>query len=866
MGEVYRAHDPKLRRDVAVKVLPPLLSTDEERLRRFEQEAQTLASLNHPNILSIIDVDAHEGAPYVVSELLEGETLREKLNGAPLPQRPAIDYALQIARGLAAAHDKGIVHRDLKPENIFITKDGHLKILDFGLAKLLAPEATGAVEEEAPTRRVNTGAGTIMGTVGYMSPEQLRGQTVDHRSDIFSFGTVLYEMLAGQRAFHKDSVADTMSATLKEEPGDLSATNTSISPAIEGVVRHCLAKNPEQRFQSARDLAFALEALSSVSGGSSSTSIAPIAVRPFSRERLAWIVAGAMFLALLGAIPFIVSFFRRAPAEAPVIRFSISLPEKATFPLDVETHNLSVSPDGRHLVFVATAEGQRKLWVRRLGALTAQALPGTEGAYSPFWSPDNRYIAFFAGGKLRRIESSGTSPQTICDLSGEVDTTGTWGRDGVILYGDQVNDEQRIYRVAAAGGAPTLLTKTEQFGSYWMRFLPDGQHFLVYGRNNQSPEARGIYVASLNSAQTKLLLPTARTRVEYASGYLLYTREGTLLAQPFDEQSLQLSGEPFTVVERLPYFDKTGWSEFSVSENGVLAYMTELSTTRLVWFDRSGRETGQVGAPGPYGQVRLSPDGQRLALTISDPRTFSGDLWIHDLARDTSTRFAFGSTDDSDPVWSPDGRRMAYFSCCEDKSTLYIRGISDTGKGDVPLAPGFHGPVDWSPDGRFILFTQNPPETNRDLWVLPVDGGDRKPFPFLQSQFQEVFARFSPDGRWVAFVSNETGRDEVYVTRFDRPGEKWRISTAGGTGPCWRRDGKELFFLATDKSVMSVAVKGGATFEFAAPAPIFRNDSIVNDNFDVTSDGQRFIVNSSAAQAQNTPFTVVVNWTAELKK
>jgi Tol biopolymer transport system component len=586
---------------------------------------------------------------------------------------------------------------------------------------------------------------------------------------------------------------------------------------------------------------------------------------------LPWTIAAVLLLALLAALPFAVSYFRRKPSEpAAVIRFSVSLPEKAIFPIDVEKNNLSLSPDGRHLAFIAMAEGQKKLWVRALGAMSAQALPGTEGAYSPFWSPDNRNIAFFAGGKLRRIGSSGTSPQTICDLSGEIDTTGTWGRDGVILYGDQVNDEQRIYRVAATGGAPILLPKTEQFASYWMRFLPDGQHFLVYGRNNQSTEDGGLYVASLNSMKTKLLMTTGRTRVEYASGHLLYTREGSLLAQPFDERGLQLSGEAFNVVESLPYFDKTGWSEFSVSENGVLAYLTEFPTTRLVWFDRSGRETGQVGPTGLYGQVRLSPDGKKLALLISDPRTSSGDLWIHDLARDTSTRFAFGSTDESDPVWSPDGRRMAYFSCCEHKSTLYIKGIGDTGKGDVPLAPGFHGAADWSPDGRFIIFTQNPPETNRDLWILPVEGDDRKPFPLLQTPFQEVFARFSPDGRWVAFVSNETGRDEVYVTRFDQPGEKWRISTGGGTDPCWRRDGKELFFLATDKSVMTVAVEpGGAGFEAGAPMRLFRNDSLANDNvhnFDVTADGQRFIAISSAAQTQNAPFRVVVNWTADHKR
>lgn len=876
MGEVYLARDEQINRDVAIKLLPAAFSADTDRLRRFEQEAQAAGSLNHPNILVVYDVGTHNGAPYVVSELLEGETLRDRMAGSALPQRKAIDYALQIAHGLAAAHEKGIIHRDLKPENLFITKDGRVKILDFGLAKLTRVDGDQS-QTDIPTRRVDTDPGVVMGTIGYISPEQLRSRPADHRSDIFSFGAILYEMLSGNRAFRGDSVAETMSAILREDPPDLSKTNKTVSPALERVVHHCLEKNPDERFHSARDLAFAIRSLSeSLTGSGQVTTTAEVTTatdrngiviwRQFRNAWLPWTIAGVLLLALLSALPFAISYFRRSRAEAPIIRFSVPLPEKASFYADVETHNLSVSPDGRQVVFVAMAEGQRKLWIRRIGEVATHALPGTEGAYSPFWSPDNRYVAFFAAGKLLRIEPGGSLPQTICDLSAEIDTTGTWGRGGVILYGDQLNDEQRIYRVAATGGAPTLLPKTEGFVPYWLHFLPDGQHFLFHGRKGETPETMGIYVASLNSSETKLLLPAARSRMEYASGHLLYAREGSLLAQPFDEQSLQLSGEPFTLVERLLYFDKTGWAEFSVSGNGVLAYMTEFPTTRVVWFDRGGREMGQVGPPGMDAQLRLSPDGQRLALTLAELRTFSGDLWIHDLARDTSTRFVFGSTDDGDPVWSPDGSRMAYFSCCEDKSSLYIRAISETAKGEVPLAPGFHGPTDWSRDGRFILFTQNPAEKSRDLWVLPMDRDDRKPFPLLQSPFHEIFARFSPDGRWVAFVSNETGRDEVYVTRFDQPGEKWRISVAGGTGPCWRRDGSELFFLATDKSVMSVAVRGGDKFEFGTPSPIFRIDSIFNNSFDVTADGQRFIAISTAAQTQSAPLTVVVNWTADLKR
>jgi serine/threonine protein kinase len=399
MGEVYRARDPKLGRDVAIKVLPAAFSADAERLRRFEQEAQAAGALNHPNILSIYDVATHDGSLYVVSELLEGETLRERMSGAALPPRKAIDYALQIASGLAAAHEKGIVHRDLKPENLFITKDGRVKILDFGLAKLIEPLDGSAVHADAPTRRINTEPGAVMGTAGYMSPEQVRGRGVDHRSDIFSFGTVLYEMLSGKRAFKGESAVEALNAILKEDPPDLSTTNSMIAPALERVVRHCMEKSPEERFQSARDLAFALEAVSGFSSSQAFTTgvVPPPSVRLKSRERLAWIIAGVMLLGLLAALPFALSYFRRAPMESGVVRFPVSLPENARFSSDVESHNLSISPDGRRLAFVAEADGQKMVWVRSLDALSAQALPGTEEAISPFWSPDGRHLLVWNG-------------------------------------------------------------------------------------------------------------------------------------------------------------------------------------------------------------------------------------------------------------------------------------------------------------------------------------------------------------------------------------------------------------------------------------------------------------------------------------
>ncbi len=869
MGEVYLARDERLTRDVAIKVLPVALSQDADRLRRFEQEAQATGGLNHPNILAVYDVGTHEAAPYIVSELLEGETLRVRIAGTPLSQRKAIDYALQIAAGLAAAHEKGIIHRDLKPENLFVTKDGRVKILDFGLAKLIGCADGSTSQTDVPTRRVSTDPGIVMGTMGYMSPEQLRGKTADHRSDIFSFGAILYEMLSGKQAFRRESTADTMSAILREDPPDLSSTNSSVSPALERVVNHCLEKNPEERFHSARDLAFALEAVSAPSGQSIRSMALP-ETRPKNRERPVWILLTSALL-LTTMLALLIPSLRRTEPQAQPLRFALSLPDRATFYSDVETHNLSMSPDGRRIGFIATVDGKRMLWIRSLDELSAQPVAGTEGAYSPFWSPDSRYVAFFAEGKLKKLDASGSSLQTLCSLSGEIDTVGTWGRNGIILFNDQFNDSpagmvvpsekssSAIYSVADSGGTPTVLLKPSDLKTTWVHFLPDGQRFLFYGRGEA--DANGIYVSSLESRKPTLLFKAGYSRVEYAPGYLLFVREGTLLAQPFDEKSLRLNGEPFTVVSRLPYFDKTGWSEFSVSQSDSLVYATNAWTSRIVWFDRTGREIGQVGTPGEYSSLKLSPDGQKVGLALSDTRIGSADIWIHDLARNTRTRSVFGPTDDADVVWSPDGLRFAFFSCCEGPSTLYVKDLNDTGKGQSLSPTGFHGPWDWSTDGRFIIYSENDPTTNRDVWVLPL-GGKQKPYPLLQTEFNETYAQFSPDGRFVAYASNESGNDEVYVARFDNPREKWRISTAGGSQPRWRHDGKELFYLAADNNLMSVAVKAGENIESGTPLKLFQVELLL---YDVTPDGQRFLI-STAAGTQVLPFIVTLNWTSDLKR
>ncbi|MEP6707319.1 MAG: protein kinase, partial [Pyrinomonadaceae bacterium] len=828
MGEVYRARDTSLGRDVAIKVLPAAYSENADRLRRFEQEAQAAGALNHPNILVIHHVGTHDGAPYLVSELLEGETLRERLHGGALPQRKAIDYGLQVAHGLAAAHEKGIVHRDLKPENIFVTNDGRVKILDFGLAKLIGAGDADQSQTDIPTRRVDTDPGVVMGTVGYMSPEQLRGRRADHRSDIFSLGAVLYEMLSGKRAFHGESTADTMSAILRQEPPALSETNKNINPALERVVLHCLEKNPEERFHSASDLAFAIQALSGAAAVSGQTvAMAAQLARPRLGKYLPWIIAGVFALASIIMLPFAISSFRRAPARSNVIRAAILPPENANFPA---LNSFAVSPDGLRFAFVAlSASGQYMLWVRPLDALTAQPLPGTDGISSPlFWSPESRFIGFFAGGKLKKIDASGGPPQTICDAPNG--RGGTWNREGVILFAP--NTSGPLHRVSAAGGASTAVTKLDesrrQTTHGWPYFLPDGHHFLYRiggpGLSAQN-ENNGVYLGSLESQEQRLVLRTD-TSAAYASGHLLFAREGTLMAQPFDEKSFQLTGDAFPIAEHLQFDFRGARAIFSVSENGVLAFQSGIArgNTQLVWFDRGGKQISQVSEPGFYRVPQLSPDGQKLAVSIFHPQAGGSDIWLYELSRNVPTRFTFDPAFDNSPVWSPDGSQIVFTSNRKGPYDIYQKASSGAGSEEVLFESNESKlATSWSADGRFIAFviTDTKANTKQDLWILPLSG-DRKPFPFLQTQFNEFGAQFSPDGHWIAYVLDELGSNQVYIAPFPGPGGKRQVSRGGGTEPRWRGDGKELFFLASDAKLMAVEVSAKElTLEIGNAQPLF---------------------------------------------
>jgi serine/threonine protein kinase len=856
MGEVYRARDTKLGRDVAIKVLPSLLSVDPDRLHRFEQEACAAGALNHPNILVIHHIDTHEGAPYIVSEMLDGETLRERMRGASLPQRKAIDYGLQIAQGLAAAHEKGIVHRDLKPENLFVTKDGRLKILDFGLAKLALPDV---VETEAPTRRVNTNPGVVIGTVGYMSPEQVRGQVVDHRSDIFSFGAVLYEMLSGQRAFHRASSVETMSAILKEEPPDLSETNKSAAPGLQRVIDHCLEKNAEERFQSARDLAFALQALSSSSDQTITSALPAQSFRIGRWERPVWIAVVAILLCAL----ILSIYFRNttAPREMRATRFFVSPPEQST------VNSALISPDGRSLAMrVADSSHKFSLWLRPMDSLEAHPLNGTQDLSFYFWSPDSRFIGFFSNGKLKKIDTTGGVPQTLCDAADA--RGGTWNREGVILFAPASSDG--LYRVAASGGPVSPVTRLDvsrnETSHRFPYFLPDGKHFLYLAITTKREDA-GVCVGALDG-QTKRLIDTTTNAAYALQGYLLFMRDPTLMVQRFDPTKLELSGDPIPIAEQLNV-NLLGAASFSVSDDGILTYLGGGPfLSQLDWFDRSGKMLGSIGATGRYSNVSLSPDGTRVAVATREVQTAARDIWILDSVR--SSRFTFNAADEWLPIWSPDGSNIVFTADENGLGNLFEKPTSGaSSEVEILNTDARKWPSDWSRDGRYIIFTAFG-KTKLDLWYMPLEG-DRKPVPFLQSPFNEDVGRFSPDGRFVAYMSDQSGQNEIYVQTFPPSSAQWQVSTDGGAGPIWSRDGKELFYLSPTRKLMAVDVKlGDNSFEAGVPKVLFQTRGLgypgPRNSYDVSPDGQHFLIISTPADTPATPVTVVTNWAADLKR
>ncbi len=854
MGEVYRARDTRLGREVAVKILPASLSADSDRLRRFEQEARTAGALNHPNILAIYDVGTHEGSPYLVSELLEGETLRQKLMEGSLPARRAVDYAVQIANGLACAHDKGIVHRDLKPENLFITTDGRVKILDFGLAKLLRPDVPAGEAPTVASAALETIPGTVMGTVGYMSPEQVRGQLADARSDIFSFGAILCEVLSGQRAFQRETAAETMTAILKEDPPEFSALGKNIAPSLERVVHHCLEKSPELRFQSAKDLAFALAALS----GSESTTVSPV-VRGLGRRRwplwtAAAVAGAAALLALL--------LFLRPSAPAGRMQFAIPVPAAVS--------HLALSVDGRMLAYVAhdDASGENMVYIQPVGSPKASVLPGTEGASYPFWSPDDEYVAFFANGKLKKVAINGGSPQVLAEAT--TGRGGSWGSRGVIIYAPQA--ASTLWQVRADGTNPGPLTgkllTAHESSHRWPLFLPDGDHFLFWGGNFEPGSGvSGIYASSLAASERKLLLP-ARSNLGYSAGQLSYVGDNReLMAVSFDPAHATVSGEPRVVAEGVAFQPSTYWGAFTVGGNGTVVYNSSsaASLSVLIWFDRTGKELGQVGQPGVMANPSISPDGNRAAVDIADLRANNVDVWLEDLRHDASSRFTFDPSEEVAGVWSRDGSMLAYRSN-PNPVQLEVKqatGLEPSRTVTSVSSSGDNVPNSWTPEDKQILCSLQPVTGGSHLILVDVATG--KQVPFLAGKASETNGQISPDGKWVAYASNESGDWEIYVTTFPNPAGKWQVSRGGGSEPRWRGDGREIFYIGPKGLLTAVPVNVTGTFSLGASSPLFQIhgrapiSSTDLFTYDVTKDGKRFLVNRYVKPEHVEPLTVVLN-------
>lgn len=850
MGEVYRARDSRIARDVAIKILPPSYAMDAERLRRFEQEAQATGALNHPNILAIYDVGKEDGHSYLVSELLEGETLRDKLRPGPLPQRKAIEYAIQVAHALAAAHDKSIIHRDLKPENLFITRDGRIKILDFGLAKVLQPTLEADSDSETETRKSTPGM--VLGTMGYMSPEQVRGKAADHRSDIFTFGAILFEMLTGKRAFHGDTSADTMSAILHKDPPELNESNPDLPPAINRIIRHCLEKNPEERFQSAQDVSFYLQALSGLSLSSHPQALAPRSHR-LSVKSLGIVT---IILGILAAFFGYRYFQSRTHVEKP-IWFSITAPDLAS----QNMMEFALSPQGDRLAYVGSdAQGKGVLWLRSLDSLTPKLLTGTTDAQYPFWSPDGRFLAFFAEGKLKKIDISGEAVQTITDAP--TGRGGSWNQDGLILFAP--NKYGALFQVSSQGGTSTRVTEDHSKDSIshrWPQFAPDGKHFLYVVEPKVEDETSGVHLRVLGSDQSVIVARAASNAAFLDPQTILYVLDGKLVKQKIDLKGMRDFGDPVVVTQdRVANDYPRCFSSFSVSGNGALAYQADSALpSALLWLDRSGKKVGAVGEPGFYTSPRLSPDGKQLALINHGTHTMKGDIWLYDLTRSTMTRFTFTNGIYAKPVWFPDASRIAYST-----HDLFLKS-SNGGTPEQLLLQS--GPGAWaasvSPDNQKILFELDQQTTQFDLWILPLSG-DRKPYPYLQTPYNEVWGQFSPDGKWVAYYSDESGKFEVYIRPFPDSGAgKWQVSTAGGTIPRWRQDGKELYYIAENGDLDAVPILSGSTFSYGAPIPLFRlpSSSYVDDTiYDVSPDGQRFLVSTPQGEVPPSSIRMVLNW------
>jgi len=878
MGEVYLARDTRLDREVAVKVLPKHLTSNEELRQRFEREARAISSLTHPSICTLHDVGSADGVEYLVMEYLEGETLAQRVTKGPLPLAELLKVAGEIAAALDKAHRAGVVHRDLKPGNVMLTKSG-AKLLDFGLAKSAAGLTSSP--DAATLTEPLTSQGTLVGTFQYMAPEQLEGREADARTDIFAFGAVLYEMATGRRAFEGASRASLIASIMASQPRAISELQPMTPPALEHLVRTCLAKDPDDRIQTAHDVKLQLQWIAE--GGSQVSVPAPLVGRRKRRERM-W--AAGCLLSLAACVVLAVIGLRPAPTAAPRIWSTVASPQGTTFFATGDAAGpVVISPDGTKLAFVADSPEGACIWIRPLRDSTAHSLPGTKGATFPFWSADSRSLGYFTREKLFTINTLGGPAIPICDAQGG--RGGTWNSDDVILFAPAFRSA--IFRVPATGGQPqpvTTVDETKHTTHRWPEFCPDGRHFLfvaaAHGSANWKDNA--LYLGSLDGGEPKLVLHGA-VNGAVADGRLLYVRQNTLFASPFDAETGRMSGEPGIVATDVLYDVATWHADFSVSRNGILAFHsgTGDGTLQFARFDRSGKKLSDIGEPDNFSSLSLSPDGTRIATECLGAET---DVWIYEVARGVRSRLTFEDGSDLSPVWSPDGKEIAYAQIylAKPESPRQICRRPAIGGDEEVLytSPDECWPTDWSRDGKYLLITRGRyvQQNETDIWVLPLSG-DRKPYPLVKTPSNETEARFSPDGRWVAYQSDASGRSEIYITAFTPPpseegtdatpppGGKWQVSTHGGTVPRWTKGGKELLYASTDvvSELTAVEITLSPTgVEIGASTPLFRvQQNAGSVPYDTTPDGDWFVLDLSANQS-SASVNLITNWTAELTR
>ncbi|MBK5290650.1 MAG: serine/threonine-protein kinase [Acidobacteriia bacterium] len=840
MGEVYKAVDTRLDRTVAIKVLPPQWAENTEMRQRFEREAQIIASLNHPNICVLHDIGQQDNRSFLVMEFLEGETLAARISREPLPWDEALKLAIAMADALDKAHRRGVVHRDLKPSNVILTESGP-KLLDFGLAKWKAPKSTSISASQAPTRTDLTTMGSILGTLQYMAPEQLEGIEADARTDIFSFGAVLHEMITGKKAFEGKSRVLLMSAIATSTPEPLSSAQPETPAALDHVVKTCLSKDPDERWQTARDL---LAELEWVAEAGADTGLKAPAAPAWGKTQILFRMLPALAAILLVALAVPAWFYLRGARVQEEFRFRVPISVTAA-PASIPSFsahsyagsNFAISPDGRSLVFSTRINfaDPYVLFVRPLGSVTPQKLAGTDGAEMPFWSADGRSIGFIVAGKLKKIEATGGPPQDICDTASF--HGGAWNLEGTIVFGTTSG----LFRVSAQGGKPEAITKLgqEETGHYWPHFLPDGNRFL-YTAWTQQASKRAVYAGTLGSKERTRVM-AAESNIAYAeAGYLVFQRENTVYARAFQEGKLALTGEPVRLADEVAYSSSNGQGSFSLSTNGVLVYYqggvgagggagtSETADWQLAWIDRTGRAGETVGPQGPYRGIEVSPDGKRVAVHRHEAS--GGDVWVLE-PRGSVTRLTFdASHHNSMPVWSPDGNRIVYSALQKGKWGLYQTLSSGSGKEELLFeSETLKAPMSWSPDGKRIVFWVQDPKTGSDLWVLPLEG-DKKPAPLISTPAIETHGQISPDGKWIAYTSNSTGRNEVYVQPFPAGSGRYQISNRGGDWPRWKRDSKELLYHAIAPNLDSPAVNIAFTGPLLSATVIAKGDTLEPDS------------------------------------